>query len=104
MDFWAQKCLQEIDEAAAENRQPEKHTSDIGMADTVMDFLFASQDASTASLVWMMSLMADFPDVLEKVSLYLTPWLWDGNMTALERESALLVWTAHKVGMILYKM
>lgn len=82
MDFWAQKCLQEIDEAAAGNRQPDKHTTDIGMADTIMDFLFASQDASTASLVWMLSLMADFPEVLEKVGLSLQLWhtlLWTGE-------------------------
>lgn len=70
MDFWAQRCLQEIDEAAAEQRQPDKHTTDLGMADTIMDFLFASQDASTASLVWMMNLMSDFPDILEKVALF----------------------------------
>ena len=76
MDFWAQKCLQEISEAAAESRQPDKHTTDMGMADTVMDFLFASQDASTASLVWMISLMADFPEVLEKVGHPLQLWLY----------------------------
>lgn len=32
-----------------------------------MDFLFASQDASTASLVWTLTQMAEHPDVLEKV-------------------------------------
>jgi cytochrome P450 family 710 subfamily A protein len=37
------------------------------MADTVMDFLFASQDASTASLVWLTCLLAERPDVLAKV-------------------------------------
>ena len=94
MDFWAQKCLQEIDEAAAEDRQPDKHTSDIGMADTVMDFLFASQDASTASLVWMVSLMADFPEVLEKVGvpLYLSlTLLWHEKSEARQRHSAVSV-------------
>lgn len=68
MDFWAQRCLQEIDEAAAEGRWPDEHTTDFSMAETVMDFLFASQDASTASLVWMVSLLADFPDILQKVA------------------------------------
>lgn len=67
MDFWALRCLEEIREAAEAGRQPDEHTSDHGMADTVMDFLFASQDASTASLVWMISLMADHPDILRKV-------------------------------------
>ena len=67
MDFWALRCLEEMREAEAAGRQPDPHTADLGMADTVMDFLFASQDASTASLVWMISLMADHPDVLQKV-------------------------------------
>ncbi len=31
-----------------------------------MDFLFASQDASTASLTWTLTLLADHPDVLQK--------------------------------------
>ena len=47
---------------------PPVHTSDRAMADTVMDFLFASQDASTASLVWVTCLMAEHPEVLAKVS------------------------------------
>ena len=38
------------------------------MADTVMDFLFASQDASTASLVWLTCIMAERPDILAKVT------------------------------------
>ena len=37
-----------------------------------MDFLFASQDASTASLTWMIALMADHPDILQKVVFALT--------------------------------
>ena len=32
-----------------------------------MDFLFASQDASTASLTWTMTLLADHPEILQKV-------------------------------------
>lgn len=69
MDFWAQRCLEEVAEAEAEGVAPPGHTSNHAMADTVMDFLFASQDASTASLVWTMCLMADHPDILQKVSL-----------------------------------
>jgi cytochrome P450 family 710 subfamily A protein len=37
------------------------------MADAMIDFLFASQDASTASLVWCLTLMADHPDMLQRV-------------------------------------
>lgn len=43
------------------------HASDFEMACVVMDFLFASQDASTASLTQTVALLADHPDVLEKV-------------------------------------
>ena len=67
MDYWAQNCLAEVDEAAAAGVPPPGHCSDAAMADTVMDFLFASQDASTSSLVWTLCLMADRPDVLAKV-------------------------------------
>ena len=67
MDFWALRCLEEIREAEDHGKAPDRHVTDDGMADTIMDFLFASQDASTASLVWMMSLMADHPEVLAKV-------------------------------------
>ena len=67
MDFWALRCLEEIAEAAAAGTAPPGHASDEAMADTVMDFLFASQDASTASLVWLTAVLAERPDVLSKV-------------------------------------
>ncbi|PSC76027.1 cytochrome P450 [Micractinium conductrix] len=67
MDFWAQKCLEEVAEAEAEGMPPPTHTSVHRMADAMINFLFASQDASTASLVWCLTLMADHPDVLAKV-------------------------------------
>ena len=67
MDFWALRCLEEVREAEAAGEHAPRHTGNPEMADTVMDFLFASQDASTASLVWMIVLMAEHPDVLEKV-------------------------------------
>ena len=67
MDFWAQRCLEEIAEADEAGQAHPQHTTDTAMADTVMDFLFASQDASTASLVWLTSVMAERPDVLAKV-------------------------------------
>lgn len=67
MDFWAQRCLAEVSEAAETGVPPPVHTGDRAMADTIMDFLFASQDASTASLVWVTCLMAEHPEVLAKV-------------------------------------
>lgn len=68
MDFWAQRCLEEIAEASQQGVPPPGHVTDAAMAETVMDFLFASQDASTASLVWVTCLMAEHPEVLAKVS------------------------------------
>lgn len=53
MDFWALRCLEEV--------------ADADVADTLMDFLFASQDASTASLVWLTTILAERPDILQKV-------------------------------------
>ncbi|CAK0787018.1 hypothetical protein CVIRNUC_010234 [Coccomyxa viridis] len=67
MDFWAQRCLEEIEGADRAGLPQPGHTTDTAMADTVMDFLFASQDASTASLVWLTCVMADRPDILAKV-------------------------------------
>lgn len=67
MDFWAQRCLEEIKEAEEQHVLPHTHTTDRAMADTVMDFLFASQDATTAAVVWVTVLMAEYPDVLQKV-------------------------------------
>ena len=67
MDFWAQRCLEETAEADAAGLPHPQHTTDTAMADTIMDFLFASQHASTASLVWLTCIMADRPDILAKV-------------------------------------
>ena len=54
-------------EAEAANEPPPPYCTDEKMADCVMDFLFASQDASTASIVQMIVLMADHPDVFRRV-------------------------------------
>ena len=67
MDFWAQRCLEEVREAEEQKVAAAGHTTDRAMADTVMDFLFASQDATTSAVVWVTVLMAAHPDVLHKV-------------------------------------
>lgn len=54
-------------EADANGEPHPEHCNVHRMADVIMDFLFASQDASTASLTWVMALMADRPDVMNKV-------------------------------------
>lgn len=67
MDFWAARCLQEIAEAEAAGVAAPPHTSMHRMADAMLDFLFASQDASTASLTWCLTQMCERPDVLARV-------------------------------------
>jgi cytochrome P450 family 710 subfamily A protein len=66
-DFWVRRCLEEIAEAEAAGAPQPSHTTDAKMADALILFLFASQDASTASLVWSTALMADRPDILARV-------------------------------------
>lgn len=66
-DFWVRRCLEEIAEAEEQGVSPPSHTTDYKMADALILFLFASQDASTASLVWTTALMADHPDILARV-------------------------------------
>ena len=67
LDFWAEQVLEEIKGAESRRDHPPDYSSDFEMACVVMDFLFASQDASTSSLTQTVALMADHPDVLEQV-------------------------------------
>ena len=52
----------------ADNEKPPEFTDDHEIACLVLDFLFASQDASTASLVWIVTLLANnmHPEVAKK--------------------------------------
>lgn len=52
--------------AEAKGEPVPEHYHDENVADVIMDFLFASQDASTASLTWIAALMADHPEILAK--------------------------------------
>ena len=67
VDFWTQNILNEIAEAEQNGQPPPVYSSDFKMAITVMDFLFAAQDASTSSLAQSVALMSDYPDILAKV-------------------------------------
>lgn len=67
MDFWSCKVLEEMKEAEDAGLPSPKHSTNEKMAGVMMDFLFASQDASTASLTWVMALMADYPDLMKQV-------------------------------------
>lgn len=59
--------LLEIKEAEEQGLPAPFYAADDKMADSVMDFLFASQDASTASLTWTVTLMSEHPDVFARV-------------------------------------
>lgn len=67
LDFWVEHLQGEVEDAVKAGQPPPMHCSDVAIADVIMDFLFASQDASTASLTWISALLADRPDVLAKV-------------------------------------
>lgn len=67
LDFWAQRVLQDMKEAEEKKLPPPAYSPNHKMAETCMDFLFASQDASTASLTWICAMTATHPDILAKV-------------------------------------
>jgi len=67
LDVCIEALNKDIEEAKQNNLPEVEHSSDHDIACTVLDFLFASQDASTASLVWVLSLLDQHRDVLEKV-------------------------------------
>lgn len=68
LDFWMVGTVATI--AAAERdgvTEEPAHSSDYDVACITLDFLFASQDASTSSLTWCIDLLSRHPDVLEQV-------------------------------------
>lgn len=67
LDFWTATILERIKEVEEEGGEAPSYATDHAMADTMLDFLFASQDASTASLTMITATMADRPDILQRV-------------------------------------
>jgi len=69
LDFWMeeQERLLKKSQDSGGVIPPPMHSSDYDVAFTVLDFLFASQDASTSSLVWIGTLLADHPEILGRV-------------------------------------
>lgn len=67
LDFWASTVLEMLRECEEEGREPPRYANDHAMADTMLDFLFASQDATTACLTMITATMADRPEILERV-------------------------------------
>ncbi|PIN20276.1 Cytochrome P450 CYP4/CYP19/CYP26 subfamily [Handroanthus impetiginosus] len=61
IDFWMQDNLREL----SEKKSSEYSHREIG--GHLFDFLFASQDASTSSLLWAVALLESHPEVLERV-------------------------------------
>jgi len=58
LDYWMEDYIKD-------ENPPLKTTEELAF--TVLDFLFASQDASTSSITWAVQLLADHPEVLKKV-------------------------------------
>lgn len=75
LDFWMADTVDRLDaweKAKSESDDPDSippppHSDDYEIGSTVLDFLFASQDASSASLTWVCHFLSKHPDVLEKV-------------------------------------
>jgi cytochrome P450 family 710 subfamily A protein len=66
-DFWMDETIKDIAEAEATGAPAPAHSSDHDVGHHLFDFLFASQDASTSSLTWAVTLLEAHPKVLEKV-------------------------------------
>lgn len=67
LDFWTATILEKVREAEEEGGEAPAYSEDHAMADSMLDFLFASQDASTASLTMITATMADRPEILARV-------------------------------------
>ena len=63
MDFWMVDVVRETAAAEAAGQPPPPFTSDWEVGQHIFDFLFAAQDASTSSLVWLITLLESHPEV-----------------------------------------
>lgn len=70
LDYWMEHVL-----------KMDKPYTDEEVAKVLLDFLFASQDASTASLTWIPFLMSRHPNVLRKVRQELEDISFDPNQS-----------------------
>lgn len=66
-DFWMAETIKEIQVADATGGPEPPHSNDSEVGAHLFDFLFASQDASTSSLAWAITLLEAHPKILEKV-------------------------------------
>eukprot|EP01110_Echinostelium_bisporum_P009525 TRINITY_DN3342_c0_g1_i1.p1 TRINITY_DN3342_c0_g1~~TRINITY_DN3342_c0_g1_i1.p1 ORF type:complete len:477 (-),score=197.52 TRINITY_DN3342_c0_g1_i1:158-1588(-) len=58
LDYWMEKLIKAEEPEVSSDQEIGLH---------VLDFLFASQDASTSSIVWSVQVLAENPDVLQKI-------------------------------------
>ena len=58
LDFWMTNTIKEIQQAQKEGLPAPPHSTNEEIGNTTLDFLFAAQDASTASLVWTTQFIA----------------------------------------------
>ncbi|KAK3038735.1 hypothetical protein RJ639_028342 [Escallonia herrerae] len=67
IDFWMQETMTEITAAEKAGEPAPPHTASKVFGGHLFDFLFASQDASTSSLLWGVTLLDSHPEVLARV-------------------------------------
>ncbi|KAD3068952.1 hypothetical protein E3N88_36832 [Mikania micrantha] len=67
VDFWMQEVVREIVATEEAGEKPPPHTGSTEVGGHLFDFLFASQDASTSSLLWAVTLLDSHPEVLQRV-------------------------------------
>ena len=67
MDAWLQAMKEEEIECEKAGKPAPRKFDDREIALTILTFLFASQDATSSALTWAFQLLADHPDVLDRV-------------------------------------
>lgn len=67
MDAWINSMAEYEVECEKAGKPAPRKFDDREIALTILTFLFASQDATSSALTWAFQLLADHPDVLEKV-------------------------------------
>ena len=67
MDAWISSMNEYEVECEKAGKPAPRKFDDREVALTILTFLFASQDATSSALTWAFQLLADYPDVLEKL-------------------------------------
>ncbi|ORX52049.1 cytochrome P450 [Hesseltinella vesiculosa] len=67
MDAWISSLKEYELECERDGKPAPRKFDDREVALTILTFLFASQDATSSALTWAFQLLADHPDVLEKI-------------------------------------